>query len=476
MREPTESVDVEKSSALDAIRPLATLPLFFKLEGREVALAGGGDGAAWKAELLASAGARVNVFAETASDRLREIARRRDRVRISPRPWRVEDLRGVALAILDTRDDAEAEAFRAAARALGVPVNVVDRPEFCDFSFGVIVNRSPLVAAISTDGAAPVFAQAIRARIETLLPPSFASWARAAREWRERVAELGLDFRQRRSFWERFADRAMASAGLGPSAADFEALAEARAASEAPAKGHVFLVGAGPGDPDLLTLKAVRALQSADVVMYDRLAPPGVVELARREARRIDVGKPGRGPGIAQAEITKMAIDLAREGKTVVRLKGGDPGVFGRANEEIQAARAAGIACTIIPGVTTAFAAAAELGVSLSDRDLARRIQFVTAHSADGAMPAGLEWRALVDPDATTAVYMGVATLRAWVARLIAEGLDPDTPAALAESVSLASARRRLAPIARLPDIAAADPPEGPCLLLYGRALAGSER
>jgi uroporphyrin-III C-methyltransferase / precorrin-2 dehydrogenase / sirohydrochlorin ferrochelatase len=460
-------------SAIDAIRPLATLPLFFKLQDRAALVAGGGDGAAWKAELLTAAGADVVVYARETGPRMLEIAGRRDTIRIVPRRWASDDLRGAALAILETEDDEEARAFRSAARAAGVAVNVIDRPEFCDFSFASLVNRSPLVVAISTDGAAPVFAQAIRARIEALLPASFAQWAEAAREWRRRLDPLGLDFRQRRSFWERFVDLALGSGGRAPQSSDFEALTAAQAKSEAPAEGQIILVGAGPGDPELLTLKAVRALQSADVVLYDRLSPPAVLELARREARRIDVGKRGPGRSIGQDEISKMLVDLAREGKTVVRLKGGDPGVFGRAHEEVEAARAAGVRCTIIPGVTTALAAAAALGISLSDP--ARRIQFVTARDADGALPEGLEWRALVDADATTAVYMGVGTLPALAARLLAEGLDPETPAALMENVGLPEARQRLGPIARLPEIVAAEPPAGPCLLLYGRALAGVE-
>jgi uroporphyrin-III C-methyltransferase/precorrin-2 dehydrogenase/sirohydrochlorin ferrochelatase len=456
---------------LDAIRPLANLPVFFKLTGRRVALAGDGEGAAWKAELLASAGARVDAFAPEPSEALLAVAGRRDGVRVIRRRWAAADLRGAALAVLETRDDAEAGAFRAAAGNAGAPVNVVDRPEFCDFSFAAIVNRSPLVVSISTDGAAPVFAQAIRARLEALLPASFAAWAEAARDWRKRVAALAPDFRRRRDFWERFAERALASGDRGPSPADFESLAAAPARDGAAAKGEIVLVGAGPGDPDLVTLKAVRALQSADVVLFDHLVDPRVVELARREARRVDVGKRGGAPSPPQSEITAMLIALAGEGKKVVRLKGGDPGVFGRANEEIRAARAAGIEVTIVPGVTAALAAAALMGISLSDKALARRIQFVSARDAEGGLPEGLEWRALADPDATTAVYMGAGALPALVARLLAEGLDPATPAAMLENVGLSGARRIVAPIASLPGRVAAAPPSGPALLLYGRAL-----
>jgi uroporphyrin-III C-methyltransferase/precorrin-2 dehydrogenase/sirohydrochlorin ferrochelatase len=471
MRSDNGPGEENDDGAFDAILPLANLPLFFKLEGRDVLLAGGGEAAAWKAELLASAGARVRVFAPDTSAKMREIAARREAIRIEARRWEPEDLRGAALAILEAEDEADANAFRDAARAAGAPVNIIDRPEFCDFSFGAIVNRSPLVVAISTDGAAPVFAQAVRARVEALLPESLALWLEAARDWRKKLVALALDFRQRRGFWERFASHAMASAERAPEPADFDALTAAEAGSAGRAQGRVILVGAGPGDPELLTLKAVRALQSADVVLFDRLVPPRVLELARREARRIDVGKRGAANSMKQADISTLLIALAREGKTVVRLKGGDPTLFGRANEEILAAQQTGAPLTIVPGVTAALAAAAELGVSLSDRDLARRVQFVTAHDAEGALPEGLCWRALVDEDATTAVYMALRTLPALVARLIEEGLDPATPAAMMENVSLPGARRHVAPIAELPALVAGQAPSGPSLLLYGRAL-----
>ncbi len=464
----------ETVAAQDAIGPLATLPLAFRVAGRTAVIAGGGDGAAWKAELLVAAGASVVVFATKPSRKLIELAARRPAVRLEPRAWRPDDLTGASLAILEAEDQNEARAFRAAAQAAGAPVNVVDKPEFCDFSFATLVNRSPLVVAVATDGASPVFGQAIRARIEALLPASFADWAAAARDWRRRLAPLGLDFRQRRHFWERFVDLALASGERAPEPEDFRRLADAEADSAVPKTGRILLVGGGPGDPDLLTLKAVRALQTADVVLYDDLAPPRVLEMARREARRIDVGKRGGRESTSQAEISALAVALALEGKTVVRLKGGDPSVFGRANEEIAAARAAGVPIAIVPGVTAATAAAAELGVSLSDRLLARRVQFVTARGQDGRLPQGLQWAAMVDPDVTTCVYMGVRALPELTARLIAEGLDGDTPAVVVENVSLAGSRRFAAPIRLLPERVAEARPTGPCLLIYGRALAGA--
>ncbi len=457
--------------ALDAIRPLANLPLFFKLEGRRVVLAGGSEAAAWKAELLAASGADVAVFAPSPSPKMLETAGRHPPITIFLRAWEPGDLAGAALAVADAASAEEAAAFAAAAREARTPVNVIDRPEYCDFSFGAIVNRSPLVIGISTDGGAPVFGQALRARIEALIPGSFAAWARAAREWRPQFSQMGAGFRQRRNFWERFATLALASAGREPGAADLDGLLAASAAEKSVGKGEVVLVGGGPGDAELLTLKAVRALQSADVILFDDLVSPAVLELARREAQRVNVGKRGHGPSVGQADISALLVSLGLAGKKVVRLKGGDPAVFGRTNEEIAAARAAGIACTIIPGITAALAAAASLGLSLSERDRARRIQFITAHAADGSLPERLDWPALVDPGATTAVYMGVKTLPALVERLLAEGLDPLTPAVMVENVSLPEERRFAAAIAAMPALVAAGAPAGPCMLLYGRTL-----
>lgn len=459
--------------ALDAIRPLANLPVFFKLAGRRVVVAGGTDAAAWKAELLAAAGAEVVVFSPSPSPKMRETAARHPAIAIFPRDWVAGDLIGAALAVGAGADVGEAEAFARASRQARTPVNVIDRPEFCDFSFGAIVNRSPLVIGISTDGAAPVFGQALRARIEALIPTSFAAWAQAAKDWRSRFAQRAAGLRERRDFWERFARLALANAGRQPNAGDLDDLMAASAGEAGPqSSGQVVLVGAGPGDAELLTMKAVRALQSADVILFDDLVPPAVLDLARREAQRINVGKRGHGPSVGQADISALLATLGQAGNKVVRLKGGDPGVFGRANEEIAAARAAGVACAIIPGITAAFAAAASLGLSLSERDRARRIQFITAHAADGSLPAGLDWPALIDPGATTAVYMGVKTLPALVERLLAEGLDPRTPAVMIENASLPEERRLVAPLFEMPAVVAEAAPTGPCLLLYGRTLA----
>jgi uroporphyrin-III C-methyltransferase/precorrin-2 dehydrogenase/sirohydrochlorin ferrochelatase len=449
---------------------LARLPVFYALAGKRAVVAGGSAAAAWKAELLAAAGAAVDVYAEGPGDEMIAIAAQAN-VAIHRRAAMEADLRGAAMAIGAFEDDTEAAAFAALARSAGVPVNVIDKPAYCDFAFGAIVNRSPLVIGISTDGAAPVFGQAIRAKLEALIPRGFARWAQAARQWRPRVQALALSFRERRRFWERFTERAVAQPERMPAPDDIDALmSEARGV--APDAGSVVLVGAGPGDPELLTLRAVRALQSADVILIDDLVAPEVLDFARREAKKMMVGKTGHGPACKQTEINDLMIKLARAGKRVVRLKGGDPMIFGRAGEEIAACRMANIPVEVVPGISAAQGAASRLLVSLTHRAHARRLQYVTGHDRNGRLPGDIDWRALADPGVTTIVYMPKKTLRALSARAIAEGLDAAIPA-----VAIANATRpdEIIVTGTIRDIAdriETAAPDGPVLVMIGKVLA----
>ena len=347
---------IRKYSPTICIASVASLPVFLKLEGRAALVAGGSIGAAWKAELLAAVGADTRIFAAEPCERMKELVAGHENLSLISRAWQPGDLNGAAIAILDAEDEHEARAFRDAARAAGALVNVIDNTEFCDFSFGSIVNRSPLVVAISTCGAAPVLAQAIRAKLEALLPASLSDWAGLARDWRKRL-DPSLETGQRRRFWERFVDLVLRAGALKPVPEDFAALENALEASAAPPAGEITLVGAGPGDPELLTLKAVAALQSADIIVYGNFVSPRALELARREAERIDVGANAGAPSMKEPDIAAMLVRLASQGKRVVRLDGGDPDVFGRANEKILAARAAGVKVTIVPGVTAALGA-----------------------------------------------------------------------------------------------------------------------
>lgn len=414
------------------MQPLARLPVFFALEDKRVLLAGGNHAAAWKAELLSACGARVEVYAPDVCDELAQLVDDPPggAITVQGRAWTPDDLTSAAIAVGAFEDGESAARFADAARAAGVPVNVIDKPAFCDFSFGAIVNRSPLVIGISTDGAAPVFAQAIRAKLEALLPRGFAAWAAAAARWRAAVKESGLSFAGRRRFWQLFTAHAVANPDRAPAQDDLERfIAEVAGQGAAVEHGSVTLVGAGPGDPELLTLRAVRALQSADVILFDDLVSREVLDFARREARKMLVGKTGFGPSCRQDDINALMVGLSKQGKRVVRLKGGDPLIFGRAGEEIDACTAAGIPVEVVPGITAAQGAAARLGVSLTDRAHARRLQFVTGHARNGALPDDIDWASLADPASTTAIYMPVGTLQALAARAIAAGLDPATPA-----------------------------------------------
>src|SRR3989440_10747225 len=407
---------------------LARLPVFYALAGKRAVVAGGSAAAAWKAELLIAAGATVDVYAAETSEELAELAANTPLITLHPRAAEAADFSGAALAIGPSETAQGTAAFAAVARSAGVRVNVIDKPAFCVFSFGAIVNRSPLVIGISTDGAAPVFGQAIRAKLEALIPRGFARWAEAARRWRPHVLALALSFRERRRFWEKFTERAVAEPNRAPTTSDIDALMAATRGVPHNA-GSVVLVGAGPGDPELLTLRAVRALQSADVILIDDLVSPQVLDFARREAKKMMVGKTGHGPACRQSQINELMIKLAKSGKRVVRLKGGDPMIFGRAGEEIAACRAAHIPVEVVPGISAAQGAASRLLVSLTHRAQARRLQYITGHDRDGKLPADINWHAFADPAATTVVYMPKKTLRELSGRAVAEGLAPSTPA-----------------------------------------------
>lgn len=405
---------------------LARLPVFLDLQGKKAVVAGGSAAAAWKAELLVASGARVTVLASEFSAEMLDL---HEQVTIVRRRWRPAHLQDAIFAVVDAQDEEEAAEFRVAARAAGAICNAIDRPGFCDVQFGAIVNRSPVVVGISTDGTAPVLAQAIRRRIETVLPATLGAWAEAARRIRSVVAQRFTSTALRRDFWNRFSERAFTEVAPPEDAGLMAAPAHAGG-------GHVTLVGAGPGDAELLTLKAMRALQSADVILFDDLVSDEVLELARREAKRMLVGKRGGRPSCKQQDINDLMIRLARQGKRVVRLKAGDPMIFGRAGEEIAALDAAGIPVDIVPGITAAVAAASRLGVSLTHRDAAQSLRFVTAHSRRGGLPDNLDWKGLADPSTTLVFYMAGRTGTKAAERLIRSGLDPATPVLLIASVS----------------------------------------
>ncbi|MEY4092019.1 MAG: uroporphyrinogen-III C-methyltransferase, partial [Pseudomonadota bacterium] len=349
------------------------------------------------------------------------------------------------------------------------------RPAFCDFSFGGIVNRSPLVIGISTDGAAPVFGQAIRTKIEAMLPQGLARWAEAAQSWRPSVQAMSLSFQKRRAFWERFTALALSKPNDLPRDEERDhLLAESASSAASPEKGSAVLVGAGPGDPELMTLKAVRALQSADIVLYDDLVSRAVLDFARREAKTMLVGKTGHGPSCKQEDINRLMVSFAQQGKRVIRLKSGDPMVFGRATEEIEACRAAGIHVEVIPGITTAQGVASRLLKSLTHRAIARRVQFLTGHDNKGQLPPDIDWRAIADDAATTVVYMPARTIQSLSDAALQHGLPPETPAIAVYNATRVDEDVIEATIATLATHMADKERNGPVIVLIGRAMEGA--
>lgn len=455
---------------------MASFPIFVDLHDRPPLVVGGGDLALLKVRLLLKRAELVDVAADRLVSGLREYVDA-GRVRLVTANAGEPCIRARPLVISATRNDAEDERISRIAQSLGVPVNVPDRPLLSSFSLPAIVDRGTVTVAIGTEGAAPVLATRLRAHLEAELPPRLGRLADIARGYRDRVARGIGSAEARRHFWNRIFGGPAADAILRGDEDRGRFLIDA-ALSDAhgmPApQGRVLLVGAGPGDPDLLTVKAVRALKSADVVVHDGLMGPAVLEHARREARIISVAKARGHHSRSQAEINAIMIGRAREGKTVVRLKGGDPSVFGRAGEEIDALRAAGVSVEVIPGITAATAAAASLQIPLTHREVARSLVFLSGHSADGGQGGfdHVDLAALAERRVTLAIYMGLATAPLLAQRLIGSGWSRAMPVIAISRVSQENEQRLLTTLDEIADGMALHALSGPTLLIIGEVAS----
>jgi uroporphyrin-III C-methyltransferase/precorrin-2 dehydrogenase/sirohydrochlorin ferrochelatase len=450
-------------------RKLAVFPAFHKVAGRRVVVVGGGAAAAAKIRLLSETKAEIVVFAEalskeTGADLIAAHGEWRGRIPA------VADLKDAALVFAASGDHDGDAATAALAREAGVPVSVVDRPELCDFYTPAIVNRAPLAIAIGSEGTAPVLTRHLRARIETMLAPAFGDLAALAERLRDRVAKTLSTVALRRRYWATFFSGSVSDAVFAGRVVEAEFEAMRLLEIDPVQSGHVSLVGAGPGAEDLLTLRAQRALQEADVIVYDRLVPEAVVAQGRREARRIYVGKAKGSHELTQADINALIVREAAAGNRVVRLKSGDPLIYGRAGEEMAALRAAGISFDIVPGITAAFAAAAESEIPLTLRDQSSTLIFATGHDADGeTLP---NWAGLALGGATVAVYMGRTVAAKVAARLIEAGLAASTPVAVIENASRRDRRAYAGRLSELAAITARDDMTGPVLILVGEVVA----
>ncbi|WP_257385718.1 siroheme synthase CysG [Tahibacter caeni] len=452
--------------------PAARLyPIFTQLAGRAVLVVGGGSVAERKVAGLLEAGAEVAVIAPDFTPQLSAWAEN-GRISLISGKFDEEQLERRWLVIAATADPGVNAQVAAAAERRRLWTNVVDDAALSSFQVPAVVDRAPLVVAVSTAGAAPVLARLVREKIERLLDPSLGALAALADRWRGRIRGRFADLGQRRRFLERlFQGRVAELVRRGqPGAAEASVARELDVADASPTAGSVVLVGAGPGDAGLLTLKGLRALNEADVILYDRLVGADVLALARRDAERIDVGKQAGAHATSQEAIHALMLAHARAGRRVVRLKGGDPFVFGRGGEEIEFLQAHGIAYEVVPGVTAALACAAYAGIPLTHRDVAQSVRFVTAHCK--ASLDTLDWAALAAERQTLAVYMGVAGLERIRDRLVAHGRAPTTPAALVENGSRTTQRVVLGDLASLPRLAREHAVASPALLIVGEVAA----
>jgi uroporphyrin-III C-methyltransferase/precorrin-2 dehydrogenase/sirohydrochlorin ferrochelatase len=450
-------------------------PLFLDIKERRALVVGGSEPAARKIELLLAAGAHVTLTAETVVGEIAQLIGD-GRIAWAGHTFDPNDLVDVALVIVASDDDALEAKVSSAAQRRGVPVNVVDRPALSSFIMPAIVDRGPITIAISTGGTAPALARRLRAEIERALPAALGRLARFAEIFREQVRRTLAEPRARRRFWDRVfegrvGELALAGDEIGARRELIRLLDGARC-DRAPAAGMVHLVGAGPGDPDLLTLKAHRLLQRADVVVYDRLVSREVLGMARRDAERIYVGKRRGNHCVPQDEINERLVALARAGRSVVRLKGGDPFVFGRGGEEVDALLAAGIAVEVVPGITAALGCAASAGIPLTHRDHAQACVFVTGHTRDGKVD--LDWPMLARPRQTVVIYMGADTLPAIVRQLVQHGLPPSTPVALIENGTTEEERRVVGTLATIERQAVRARLQGPTLCMVGEVVGAA--
>jgi uroporphyrin-III C-methyltransferase/precorrin-2 dehydrogenase/sirohydrochlorin ferrochelatase len=474
------------------------LPVFLQLRSARAVIVGGGRIAARKADLLLRAGARLTVVAPHLHEDLRSRAAAGELI-YTPESFVPAHLDGAAIVIAATGLAEVNSAVSEAARARNIPVNVVDDAALSTFIFPAIIDRSPVMVAVGSAGQAPVLARWVRERIEAVLPARLGELARFMGERRQSVQRL-LGAGARRAFWERIVRGRTGTHLLSADQADAQRAFEAEllisqlttsAATGGSALGEVYLIGAGPGDPDLLTLRALQLLQQADVVLYDRLVPAAVLEHARREARRIFVGKmphethsrppraasageacrgtPAASEPTAQEDIHELMVRFAREGRKVARLKGGDPFIFGRGGEEVEALARAGIPYLVVPGITAALGAAAAAGIALTQRGLAQSVTFVTGHLPQDD---GLDWQALARPRQTVVFYMGVGKLPFIVARLRAAGAPDALPAALVERATLPGQRVLRATLSQIADLGGRAGVSSPALLIVGEVVA----
>ncbi len=443
------------------------LPIFMSIKDRPCAVIGGGEIAARKVATLARAGAAITVITPTLNESLQARVEKGE-ISYIKGEFSPEAIDGCALVVAATDDHEVNKQVSVAAQKQNIPVNVVDTPSLCTFVMPSIIDRSPVIVAVSSGGASPVLARLLRARLETLIPVTYGQLAKLANSFRDKVKKAFQRGSERRLFWEKvlqgpIADMAMAGQGAAAEKAIQTAIDDSKNFST---QGMVYLVGGGPGDPDLLTFRALRLMQEADVVVYDRLVSKEVLDLVRRDAEKIYAGKEKDNHTIPQEDINHLLVRLAKEGKRVVRLKGGDPFIFGRGGEEIETLAQEKIAFQVVPGITAASGCSAYSGIPLTHRDYSQSCVFVTGHLKDNTM--NLNWDALAHENQTIVIYMGLIGVEVLCKELIAHGLSDKTAAALVQQGTTAQQRVYIGTLNTLPNIVKKSQVKAPTLIIVG--------
>ena len=447
------------------------LPVFMNVKGRKCLVVGGGKVASRKVFMLLRAGAAVTVVSPQLCQDL-EIRKNEAEITHLPRGFEEGDLQDCRLVIAATNNEDVNRTVSALAQEKGIPVNVVDAPDLCSFIVPSIIDRNPVQIAISTGGASPVLARLLRSRLETFIPSAYGRLARLVESFREKVKAKFSSSDEIRTFWEQILEGPVAdNLVAGKDKLARELLEEAVENAQAPAeRGEVYLVGAGPGDPDLLTFRALRLMQQADVVVYDRLVSQGVLDLVRRDAECIYAGKERNKHTLPQEGINALLVRLAKEGKKVLRLKGGDPFIFGRGGEEIETLTAENINFQVVPGITAAAGCSSYAGIPLTHRDYVQSCMFVTGHLKDGTI--NLNWKAIAQPNQTVVFYMGLHGVEELCKQLVKHGLPQTTPAALVEKGTTQDQKVHIGNLGTLHEIVEKNNVKAPTLIIVGEVVA----
>lgn len=447
------------------------LPIFYRIDGKPCLVVGAGAIAARKAEMLLKAGGRVKLVAIEIGERVREMADELS-LEVEQRAFRDEDLDGVICVIAATSDKTVNQQVSRLAQSRNIPVNVVDNPQLCSFIMPSMIDRSPIQIAVSTGGVSPVLARILRSQLESSIPGAYGELAKLAETHRETVKNKLKDINARRRFWESVLQGQVAELVFSGRASEADALLQQQLDQfdSGQVKGEVYLVGAGPGDPDLITFKALRLMQKADVVVYDRLVSEPILDMVRRDAEKIYAGKARADHSLSQENINQLLIRLAKEGKRVLRLKGGDPFIFGRGGEEISELIDENIDFQVVPGITAASGCASYAGIPLTHRDYSQACIFVTGHRREGG--EDLNWDMLSHAHQTVVFYMGLDNVERICHSMKSHGRAAKTPAALIEKGTTAVQRVFIGDLDSLPGIIAEHQVHAPTLIIVGEVVA----